>query len=80
MSWNYRVVKRTESVPHFGEPVISYGIHEVYYNENGKITGLTVEPIKIIADNHLELYDTIDRITKSLNKKTVIYETLEEEI
>ena len=80
MSWNHRVVERTEKVPHFGEPFISYGIHEVYYNENGKITGLTVEPIKIIADNHLELYDTIDRITKSLNKKTVIYETLEEEI
>lgn len=80
MSWNYRVVKRTKSVPHFGEPFISYGIHEVYYDNNGKITSLTEEPIRIIADSHLELYDTINKIVKCLNKKTVVYETLEEEL
>lgn len=80
MSWNYRVVKRTESVPHLGEPVISYGIHEVYYDKSGKINGVTEEPVIISCDNHLDLYDTVDRIVKCLNKKTVVYETLEEEI
>lgn len=79
MSWNYRVVKRTESVPHLGEPVISYGIHEVYYdNKTGKITGVTEEPIRIVCDDIFELYDTITSIQKCLNYKTVIYETLEE--
>lgn len=80
MSWNYRVVKRTEKSKFFAEPVISYGIHEVYYDENGKINGVTEEPIRISGDDHLELYDTVDRIVKCLNKKTVVYETLEEEI
>jgi hypothetical protein len=80
MSWDYRVVKTTEKSKFFSEPVISYGIHEVYYNKDGKINGVTEEPARIIGDNHLELYDTVDRIVKCLNKKTVIYETLEEEI
>lgn len=80
MSWNHRVVKRTEKVPHLGEPVISYGIHEVYYDKDGKITGLTQEPVRIMCEDIFELYDTITAIEKCLNTKTVIYETLEEEI
>ena len=78
MSWNYRVVKRTESVPHLGEPVISYGIHEAYYDKDGRIVGLSEQPVRIIGDLHVELYDMIDRINKCFNKKTVVYETLEE--
>lgn len=80
MSWNHRVVKRTEKSKLFDEPIISYGIHEVYYDKNSKITGISGEPIRISEDNHLELYDTIGRISGCLNKKTVVYETLEEEI
>ena len=80
MSWNYRVVKTTQKLPLFAEPVISYGIHEVYYNEDGKINGVTEEPIRIVCDNIFELYDTIAAIEKCLNKKTVVYETFEEEI
>lgn len=80
MSWNHRVVKTTEKSKFFDEPVISYGIHEVYYDERGKITGVSSEPIRISEDNHLELYDTIGRISWCLKKKTVIYETFEEEI
>jgi hypothetical protein len=80
MSWNHRVVKSTEKSKFFDEPIISYGIHEVYYDKSGKITGISEEPIRINEDNHLELYNTIARIENCLNKKTVIYETLEEEI
>jgi hypothetical protein len=80
MSWNYRLVKTTEKSKFFAEPVISYGIHEVYYNKDGKINGVTEKPVRIIGDNHLELYDTVNRIVECLNKKTVVYETLEEEI
>jgi hypothetical protein len=80
MSWNHRVVKTTEKSKFFDEPIISYGIHEVYYDKNGKITGISEEPIRINEDNHLELYNTIARIENCLNKKTVVYETLEEEI
>jgi len=80
MSWNYRLVKTTHKFNGSSEPTISYGIHEVYYSKDGKMTGVTEEPVRIIGDNLLELYDTVNRIVECLNKKTVVYETLEEEI
>lgn len=37
--WNYRLVKY-----HDGE---SYGLHEVYYNEEGEPDGMTTNPILV---------------------------------
>ena len=53
MSWNYRVCKDV----HTGEystgekwETITYGIHEVYYNSEGEITGITESPMPVLAD------------------------------
>jgi len=80
MSWNYRVVKRTEKLPHFAEPIVTYAIHEVYYDENGDVVNISEEPRPIISDDLFGLYDTITSIQHCLNEKMIIYETGEEEI
>ena len=59
MSWNHRVCKKTYkgdyntvgssgNKDHWSNVV--YGIHEVYYNENGDIWGITDEPITVMSD------------------------------
>lgn len=79
MSWNYRVVKKTANLPNLGESVVSYAIHEVYYDDNGDIVNISEEPMPIISDDLFGLYDTIGLIEKCLNKKMIIFETGEEE-
>ncbi len=52
-SWNYRIIKIIGS----GEPI--YRIHEVYYDNNGKIEGWTKEPVLPYGENVDELREDI---------------------
>jgi hypothetical protein len=45
--WNFRIVRHDEEVEEW------YGIHEVYYDDEGKVC-LTVDPVPLCADT-LEL-------------------------
>lgn len=41
--WNYRIVRRQHEAGEYrGE---SFGLHEVYYDKSGRITGITVDPV-----------------------------------
>jgi len=48
VSWNYRVAHRP------GSPDNSYGIHEVYYDEEGRITLYSVASIAAFGDTFEE--------------------------
>jgi len=52
-SWNYRIIKTIG----YGEPI--YRIHEVYYDDNGKIEGWTKEPVLPYGENVDELREDI---------------------
>lgn len=48
--WNHRVVKK---VWNEGTPVeeITYGVHEVFYNDAGEIYGYTNDPIDLSCES-----------------------------
>jgi len=48
MSWNYRVIRSPLEAT-------SLGIHEVYYDEEGRPSSWTEEPCGAVGDNLLEL-------------------------
>lgn len=46
MSWNYRIVRHTNT-----DPQKSYlSLREVYYDETGKPTGMSKEPTTFVCD------------------------------
>jgi len=51
--WNYRIIKTTQ------EGKVTYRIHEVYYDDNGKIKGWTTEPVLPCGENMNELREDI---------------------
>lgn len=44
MSWNYRVLKSGDT----------YALHEVYYDDDGRISGWLMEPVKLEGFTSLE--------------------------
>jgi hypothetical protein len=80
MTCDFRVVKQTTKHTSFDEPTITYSIHEVCYDESHNVSNVSPEPARLIASNHLDLYDIVGKIEVCLNKKTVIFETGEEEV
>ena len=51
MAWNHRIVKYLNGS--------GYGLHEVYYDEDGVEASMTVDPIEISAETPDELRDLL---------------------
>jgi hypothetical protein len=58
VTWNYRVLRRGDS----------YGIHEVYYDDNGVPTSCTDDPVGPHGDTPDELAKDLDLMSKALAK------------
>lgn len=62
MSWNYRVIKHKTNT---GNPDLDkldpewFGLHEVYYDKDGKIEGWTEEPVNLCATDLKELREDV---------------------
>jgi hypothetical protein len=56
---------------------IYYAIHEVYYDENGKVTGWTEEPIRILEESLQDLKITLQRLLESFDNTVLDEETKE---
>lgn len=65
MSWNYRVVKTTVD----GED--SYGIHEVYYDEEGKPKMFSADPCPVFSETLEGLEEEISRIRAALGRSAL---------
>lgn len=78
--WNNRVVKKI--VPNGTNTAIQYGIHEVYYDEDGKPSTCTVDPIALLAfDEDAEdpieiLKSELKRYQKALEQPVLNYEDI----
>jgi hypothetical protein len=61
-TWNYRVVKKIikNTHPSLNEEVerVVYGIHEAFYDQNGRVRAVTQDPINL-------LWEDIDTLRKS---------------
>ena len=60
MGWNHRVIKTTS-----GDEV-SFGIHEVYYDDTGKPGMATEEAVGIVADTYEELWMVMRDVSQAL--------------
>jgi len=69
--WNYRIIKTTQ------EGKVTYKIHEVYYDDNGKIKGWTTEPVLPCGENVDELREDIFYFLQALRQP--IFELKEED-
>jgi hypothetical protein len=83
--WNYRLCKQTTKTSNTGV-IVSYGIHEVYYNEDGTIWGVTENPTTIgfdefeIKDSGVVFEyasDTLKKIQLALTKPILDLDTIE---
>lgn len=64
--WNHRVMKRKLESGDF------YGIHEVFYNEDGSIWSYTVDPIEVVGESIDELKQTLEWMLKCLDNPILV--------
>ncbi len=77
MAWPYRVVKTVTKIP-LGDIDISYGIHEVYYDENGDIVNISESLAHPLSDDLEGLKWSLERMMEACNKPVIDYNTGEE--
>ena len=63
MSWDYRVVKKEDM----------YGIHEVYYDDDGKPYMCTENPITMDADSENDLEWMLENVAPAVNHPWLNY-------
>jgi len=73
MTWNHRVVKY-ETRNLFGDPDVGYSIHEVFYDNNGNVQGMTSNPVKPWGDTKDELRLELMRMLDALTKPDLDYD------
>jgi len=56
---------------------IYYAIHEVYYDDDGKVKGWTEEPIRILAESLEDLKVTAERLVECFDNPVLDEETKE---
>jgi hypothetical protein len=56
---------------------IYYAIHEVYYDDDGKVKSWTEEPIRIMEESLEDLKVTLQRLIESLDNPVLDEETKE---
>jgi len=68
MTWNYRIIK------HDTAKSIYFAVHEVFYDDSGKITNWTKELIDITGDSKNDIADILKQMTLDI-KTTVLKES-----
>lgn len=68
MSWNYRVMKRLNSIGEF-----EYGIYEVYYDEKGNINGWTKKSLVPVCPSVEGLIYEFEIMKVAFKEETLIY-------
>ncbi len=70
MTWNYRLVKK--AIP--DSPHYTYGIHEVYYNEDGTAWGVTEDPVDMSAEHLNDLKIQWDMLVEAFGRPVIEYD------
>ena len=72
MTWNHRVIAREYK----GE--LAFGIHEIFYEDDGVPMGCTESAVGVVGDNLAELSQTLKWMRKALRKPILNYADFEE--
>lgn len=70
--WNYRVVKRTVN------GVVTYAIHECYYDGAHQIESVTKDPTAPVEDSAEDLQETLTRMLRACKSPAVDYDKLKD--
>lgn len=68
MAWNYRTMKYECG---------SFGLHEVFYKENGEIDGFTDTPV-VIYDNNTDFLEVLKMMKEAQNRTIIDFDTHED--
>jgi hypothetical protein len=64
MTWNYRVIEHDTPESDMG----SFGIHEVHYDEQGRVTAWTEKAVGVAAETVDALKEELEIMAEALNK------------
>ena len=67
-TWNHRVMRRVTKYGTY------YGVHEVYYDSEGKVDGYTMHPVNIAGESVEEIKEYLEMILNCLDKEILDYE------
>lgn len=67
-TWNHRVMRRTTKYGTY------YGVHEVYYDSEGKVDGYTIHPVSVAGESVEEIKEYLQMILNCLDKDILDYE------
>lgn len=68
--WNHRIVKQmVELGP---EKFPTYGLHEVFYDDDGKPGSWTKEPVAIVGDDYKETADVYMAMSRAFFKPVLV--------
>ncbi len=80
MTWNYRVVHKHIECPDHGETCSlcsdEYGIHEVYYNDDGAPETVTVSPVGPYGNTYEEFIDDMAHYVSALSRPILEYDEI----
>ncbi len=66
--WNFRLVKHTESK----SKNVWYGVHEVFYNDAGKLWTMTQEPVRVDGESIKEVAAYLKMIKNDLKRFPIL--------
>jgi hypothetical protein len=75
MPWTHRIIKKTEMREYLENSITTYGVHQVYIDENGDISRIEDNPMPIFDESVDKLKDTIEKIQDCLKKPVIDYVT-----
>jgi len=61
--WNYRVIERNDG---------SFGIHEVYYDDNDVPEMCTADPISLYGESEADIREDLSKIVQAFDKPVLI--------
>ncbi len=71
MTWNYRIIHHDKDKhPYFA-------VHEVFYDDDGKITSWTAEPIDITGESKPDLIKTLGKMLEDIKNEVLIESRLD---
>lgn len=65
MTWNYRIIFHLGDDPYFA-------MHEVYYDQEGRITDWTALPVRFVGDDKEDLIGSLEMALRDAKERPVI--------
>jgi hypothetical protein len=72
--WNYRIIEHDLSQPSY------YGLHEIYYDDDGRITNWTAKPIDITGESQVNIEQMLKQMILDCELPTLKESALEKSI